>query len=130
MPRLGAKGVDEITTADVMEVLLPIWSSKPETARRVSQRIGAIMKWAVTQGYRESNAAGDAIGSALPRHGKGRQHFRALPHREVGPAPGANRASRAWPATKLAFEFLVLTASRSGEVRHAVWKEMDLGAEI
>ena len=74
MPKLGAKGVDEITTADVMEVLLPIWSSKPETARRVRQRIGAIMKWAVAQGYRESNPAGDAIGSALPRHGKNQAH--------------------------------------------------------
>ncbi|MDE2879535.1 integrase arm-type DNA-binding domain-containing protein [Candidatus Palauibacter soopunensis] len=129
MPRLGAKGVDEITTADVMDVLLPIWSSKPETARRVRQRIGAIMKWAVAQGYRESNPAGDAIGSALPRHGTGRRHFRALPHGEVGAALEAIRASRAWPATKLAFEFLVLTAARSGEVRHAMWKEMDLGAE-
>ncbi|WP_423927270.1 tyrosine-type recombinase/integrase [Candidatus Palauibacter sp.] len=127
MPRLGAKGVDEITTADVMEVLLPIWSSKPETARRVRQRIGAIMKWAVAQGYRESNPAGDAIGSALPRHGTGRQHFRALPHGEVGAALETIRASQAWPATKLAFEFLVLTAVRSGEVRHATWKEMDLG---
>lgn len=128
MPRLGAKGVDEITTADVMEVLLPIWSSKPETARRVRQRIGTIMKWAVAQGYRESNPAGDAIGSALPRHGKNREHFRALPHAEVGAALEAIRASRAWPATKLAFEFLVLTAARSGEVRHAMWQEMDLGA--
>ena len=129
MPRLGAKGVDEITTADVMKVLLPIWSSKPETARRVRQRIGAIMKWAVAQGYRESNPAGDAIASALPRHGRGRQHFRALPHGEVGAALDAIRASRAWPATKLAFEFLVLTAARSGEVRHATWREMDLGAQ-
>ncbi len=66
MPRLGAKGVSEITAADVLEVLLPIWSSKPESARRVRQRIGAIMKWAVAQGYRESNPAGDATGSALP----------------------------------------------------------------
>ncbi|WP_420449909.1 tyrosine-type recombinase/integrase [Candidatus Palauibacter sp.] len=129
MPRLGGKGIDEITTADVMEVLLPIWSSKPETARRVRQRIGAIMKWAVAQGYRESNPAGDAIASALPRHGKGRQHFRALPHGDVGAALETIHASRAWPATKLAFEFLVLTAARSGEVRHAMWQEMDVGTE-
>ena len=46
MPRLGRKRIDEITTSDVMAVLLPIWSTKAETARRVRQRIGAIMKWA------------------------------------------------------------------------------------
>ena len=51
-PRLGARGVDTITTADVMAVLLPIWTEKAETARRVRQRISAIMKWAVAQGYR------------------------------------------------------------------------------
>ena len=128
MPRLGGKGVHEVTTADVMAVLLPIWSTKPETARRVRQRIGAIMKWAIAQGYREGNPAGDAIGSALPRHGKGRRHFRALPHGDVAAALDAIRASRAWPATKLAFEFLVLTAARSGEVRQARWEEVDFEA--
>ena len=46
-PRLGAKCVDTITTSDVMAVLVPIWTEKAETARRVRQRISAIMKWAV-----------------------------------------------------------------------------------
>ena len=127
MPLLGARGVDEISTADVMAVLLPIWSTKPETARRVRQRIGAVMKWAVAQGYRESNPAGDAIGSALPRHGKTQKHFRAIPHREVAGALAAVRSSHASPGTKLAFEFLVLTAARSGEVRQAMWEEIDVG---
>ena len=49
-PRLGKLRVSDISTADVMAVLLPIWNAKPETARRVRQRIGAIMKWAVAQG--------------------------------------------------------------------------------
>ena len=35
------------------------------------------------------------------------------------------RASTARPVVKLAFEFLVLTATRSGEVRGAVWTEID-----
>ena len=50
VPKIGARRVDRISTADVMEVLLPIWSAKRETARRVRQRIGAVMKWAVAQG--------------------------------------------------------------------------------
>ena len=51
-----------------------------------------------------------------------------MPHGDVEAAIAAIRASRAWPATKLAFEFLVLTAARSGEVRHAKWEEIDVEA--
>ena len=130
-PRLGALSVGAITTADVMGVLMPIWQAKPETARRVRQRIGAVMKWSVAQGYRADNPAGDAIGQALPRHnGNGRRHHRALPHGEVAAAIAAVRASGAGVATKLAFEFLILTAARSGEVRLAAWAEMDIDAAV
>ena len=126
MPRLGRKPVSKITTADVLAVLVPIWSTKRETAKRVRQRIGAIMKWAVAEGYREDNPAGDAIGAALPRGLYNvKEHYRALPHAEVGAAVRKVRESGAWPATKLGFEFLVLTAARSGEVRGARWDEID-----
>ena len=125
MARLGNRRVDEITPADVMEVLLPIWSSKRETARRVRQRIGAVMKWAIAQGHRQDNPAGDAIGAALPRNGNPRNHQRALPYAEVSAAMAKVRHSEAGPTTRLAFEFLVLTAARSGEVRLAEWNEVD-----
>ena len=69
LPRLGSMRVDAVTTADVMAVLLPIWSTKRETARRLRNRIGAVMKWAVAQGYHIDNPAGDAISAALPRTG-------------------------------------------------------------
>ena len=106
MPRIGRRRVSEITAADVMAVLLPIWSDKHETARRVRQRIGAMMKWAVAQGYRVDNPAGEAIGAALPRNGVVRKHQRALPHAEVGAALAKVRESDAYQATVLAFEFL------------------------
>ena len=125
VPKMGAKRVDRITTADVMEVLLPIWSTKPETARRVRQRIGAVMKWAVAQGHREDNPAGDAISAALAKNSERRQHHRALPHVQVAAALERVRAAKAHRATALAFEFLVLTACRSGEVRGARWNEVD-----
>ena len=111
-----------------MSVLLPIWTAKAETAKRVRQRIGAVMKWAVAQGYRRDNPAGDAIGAALPKHGVGRKHQRALPHGEVAAAIAVIRGTDAYRATELAFEFLVLTAARSGEVRAARWDEVDLDA--
>ncbi|MDE0367081.1 MAG: tyrosine-type recombinase/integrase [Gammaproteobacteria bacterium] len=125
VPKIGRKRVDRISTKDVMEVLLPIWSAKRETARRVRQRIGAVMKWAVAQGYREDNPAGDAISAALPKNSVRRRHQQALPHAQVAKALGRVRASRAHRATVLAFEFLVLTACRSGEVRGAKWDEVD-----
>ena len=126
MLRLGNLRVCDICTADVMAVLLPIWNEKPETARRVRQRIGSVMKWAVAQGHRQDNPAGDALGAALPKNGVGKKHHRALPHAEVGSAIATIRASHAHWATVAAIEFVILTASRSGEVRHARWDEVDL----
>ena len=128
VPQLGGRPVDRINTADVMAVLLPIWNEKRVTARRVRQRIGAVMRWAVAQGYREDNPAGDAIGAALPKNGVRAQHLAALPYAEVAGAIETVRGSGAYLATVLAFEFLVLTACRSGEVRGARWDEIDLEA--
>ena len=129
MGRLGRKQVDQISTADVMAVLIPHWHTRNETMRRVRQRIGAVMKWAVAQGLRADNPAGEAISAALPKPGGMRKHHRALPFAEVGAALNRVKASKAYRGTVLAFEFLVLTACRSGEVRLATWDEVDLEAE-
>ena len=128
MPKLGGRPVNRIQTADVMAVLLPIWNEKRVTAQRVRRRISAVMRWAVAQGYREDNPAGEAIGAALPRNGVRPRHHPALPYAKVGGAIETVRMSGAYSATVLAFEFLVLTACRSGEVRGALWKQMDMGA--
>ena len=130
MPRLGHRRVDAVTTGDVMAVLLPIWSSKRETARRLRHRIGAIMKWSVAQGYRTDNPAGDALSAALPKNGVRIEHRKALPHAEVGAAVERVRASGAYQGLVLAFEFLVLTAGRSGEVRAARWEEIDRDSAV
>ena len=125
LPRIGGKSVDAVTAADVMDVLLPIWSTRRVTATRVRQRIGAVMKWAIAQGLRDENPAGDAIAAALPRTAVARRHQRALPHAEVRAALDRVRRSDAYRGVRLAFEFLVLTAARSGEVRNARWNEID-----
>ena len=132
LPRLGHKPVSAITTADVMGVLLAddFWNRKRVTAQRVRQRIGAVMKWAVAQGHREDNPAGDAISAALPKNVIRVRHQRALPHGEVAAALRRVDASNALPSTKLALRLLTLTASRSGEVRKARWSEFDLKATI
>ena len=127
-PRLGKRPVSDIDTKDVMAALLPIWTEKPETAKRVRQRIGTIMKWAIAQGHRTDNPAGEALGAALPKTDNGKRHHAALPHAKVADAIAAVQGSGAGMAVKLAFEFLVLTAARSGEIRLATWDEIDTDA--
>ncbi|MDP2519027.1 tyrosine-type recombinase/integrase [Shimia thalassica] len=124
-PRIGKLKVSEVTTADVLAVLQPIWLEKPETARRVRQRIGTVMKWAVANGWRQDNPA-DTISSALPKQDKTPVHRKALPYNEVAEFIVCLKGSNAGVATKLALELLILTASRSGEVRLAEWSEFDL----
>ncbi len=130
LPRLGQMPVDHISTADVMAVLTPIWQAKHETARRVRQRIGAVMKWSVAQGHRTDNPAGDAIGAALPKNGKAKGQQRALPYEQVSGVLEAVKAAHGASPAALALEFLVLTAARSGEVRGATWDEVDMETDI
>ena len=68
------------------DILAPIWTCKHETARKVRRRIGTVMKWAVAQGYRQDNPAGEAITAALPKRSKHVRHMPALPHGEVAAA--------------------------------------------
>ena len=130
-PCLGAKPVDRITASDVMAVLNPIWHTKSETAKKVRQRISTVMSWAIAQGHRADNPAGEAIAAALPKRNGVTKHSRALPFAEVGEAVEkiAGLALAAL-ATRLAFRFLVLTAVRSGEVRGARWDEIDVDKAV
>jgi len=129
-PFFGDKRVDVITSADVLSALTPVWSSHPETARRVKQRIGSVMKWTIAKGWRTDNPA-DAVTQALPRHDRSKvEHRKALPYEMVRDAIRTIQDSGAGIATKLAFELLVLTATRSGEARGARWDEFDLESKV
>ncbi len=125
IPTLGSKPVSEISTADVLAALTPIWNTKRETATKVRERISAIMRWSIAEGHRTDNPAGEAVIAALPKTSQRVQHQKALPFAEVGGSVQKIRETTAWPSTKLAFEFLVLAACRVGEVRLARWTEID-----
>ena len=131
-PVIGSKPISEVTSADVLSVLPPIWNDgRQETARRLRHRIGAVMRWAIGAGHRSDNPAGEAISEALPKNGTAlRRHRRALHHRNVAGALARIRASNAWAATKLLLEYTILTATRSGESRLATWSEVDLQARV
>ena len=128
-PCIGRMPVSSVTTADVIDTLRHVWHARPTVARRVLQRIGLVMEWAVAMGYRTTNPCG-RVDLVLGRQQHRTRHFPALPHREVASAVAAVRGSRARPVVKLAFEFLVLTAARSGEVRGAEWRELDVAAAV
>ena len=51
-PRIGKVPVSEVSSADVLEILTPIWHRKAETARRVRLRLRAVLEWAVAMEYR------------------------------------------------------------------------------
>ena len=127
-PPIGTRAIDDVTADDVLGVLSPIWHSKPTTAKRVRQRIGAVLTWAVAQGLRPDNPA-DSVMAVLPHHSGASTPQRALPYAAVAAALTMVRASaNAFATVKLAFEFLVFTAARSGEVRGARWDEIDFDA--
>ena len=123
-PRIGKMPVSEVTSADVLEILSPIWHTKAPTARCVRQRLRAVLEWAVAMEYRLDNPC-DRIGPVLGAQKDVVEHMQALPHRKVAAAIQMVQASAAVPAAKLAFEFLVLTAARWGEVRWVEWAEID-----
>lgn len=125
-PLIGARPVNGIGTPDVLKVLSPIWLTKPETARRVRQRIKTVLEWARAAGHRSGDNPVDLIGEALPKSTSAKvEHHAALPFAEVGEFINDLRKGQSEPVTKLAFEFMILTASRTIEVRRASWEQID-----
>ena len=128
LPRIGNLPITEIDRAAVLDVLLPIWTSKPETARRVRQRMRTVFSFYQALEVIEHNPAGEAINAALPKTPRFKAHLRSLPYRELGAALETVEASNASPASKLCLRFLVLTAARLGEARATTWDEIDADA--
>jgi integrase len=125
-PVLGDRRVDQIDTPDILKVLTPIWVTKPETARRVRQRIGTVLDWAKAAGFRAGENPVHGVAKGLAKQPDRRKHHAALPYTEAPQFVRNLRASAFGDGTKLAFEFLILTATRTGEVLGARWAEINL----
>ncbi|MCA0891424.1 tyrosine-type recombinase/integrase [Qipengyuania flava] len=127
-PKLGDRLVNDIEGPLIREVLLDFWLEKPETARRVKQRIGVVLDWAYANGMRATEAPMRSLSRALPRQPKQDGHFAAMPYENV--PTFFKHLHKRTSVARLALEFLILTASRSGEVRGAKWAEINLGAKL
>ena len=125
-PVIGPTQIDRLGREDVLKILTPLWTTRPETARRLRQKMRQTFRWAMAHGHIENNPAGEMIDGALPKLPAVKAHLRALPYRDVPAALETIGQSGAGIAVKLAFRFLVLTAARAGEVRGATWDEIDL----
>jgi integrase len=124
--------VAEIDNTAILGVLDPIWTTKPETARRVRQRIEAVLDWAMARGHRPQGANPAALkgnmAHALPRIRIQPKHHPALPFRK---APEFWRALQEREGAGAdALRFAILTGARSGEVRGATWTQIDFDAEL
>jgi integrase len=124
-PTLGARPVDQIEAPDILRVLGPIWLTKPETARRVRQRIGTVLDWAKVAGHRIGENPVHGVSKGLPKQGGRDDHHAALAYSDVPGFVEALSLTGASEGARLAFEFLILTASRTNEVLGMMWQEVD-----
>ncbi len=129
-PCFGDHRVDAIEPADILKALTPIWTTKSETARRVKQRIKVVLDWAKASGYRSGDNPVDGMKEVLPRTRQMASHHAALPYAQVPAFLQLLREADASEPTRLAFEFLILTAARTSEVLHATWAEFDVNGKV
>ena len=113
-----------------MKALEPIWQRKPETASRLRGRIESVLDWATVHGYRKGENPARWRGhldKLLPARSKVQrvEHHPALPYDELADFVAMLRSQEGIAARAL--EFLILTATRTGEVIGARWEEVDLG---
>lgn len=132
-PVLGQLMVRDVALPHVLAVLEPIWRTKTETASRLRSRIELVLDWATARGYREGlNPARwrGHLDKLLPAPSKVAKvdHHPALPVGDVGAFMQGLREADGTGARAL--EFTILTAARSGEVRGALWSEIDLDATV
>lgn len=126
LPFFGKKQVDQVDSSDVLKALNPIWISKPETARRVLQRIRTVFDWAKASGHRSGDNPVDGVSKVLPKQNAVGSHHAALPYAKASQFIKKLRTVDAGASSRLALEFMILTAVRTSEVLGAKWGEIDL----
>lgn len=124
-PLIGAKPVDEIDTAAVRDALAPIWLKIPDTARKILQRIQAVLDFAHLEGWIPAEVNLRLVRKGLPRHTDRANHFAAMPYTDA-PALAEKLTAEEATAGRDALRFVMLTAVRSGEARGATWDEIDI----
>jgi integrase len=126
LPHIGHRPVADVRPSEIIDVLKPIWHAKEETARRVLQRINAVFVSAMTRELRDKANPCAGVASELGRRRRKPAHHAALAYADVPAFVRDLRNRKGSLESRLALEFLILTATRSGETRWASWDEIDL----
>lgn len=129
-PKLGDRLVCDLERRDLLEVLAPIWSSKPTVAAKVRGCLSALFDHALDAGYLGANLVDDVLLEALPKVQSSKSHFAAVPPAKVADVIAFVECSGAMAATKLSLRFQILTAARLGEVRDARWRDVDVAKRV
>ena len=128
-PTFGDVPMSEVTKAQIVKALSPIWKTKAETASRVLQRIRTVFNYAAAKDYTKGMDAEfwQQTRMSLGSNERARkvEHHSSCPYPLVGALLAAVRDGPSSESVRLAFEFTILTAARSGETRGALWSEID-----
>lgn len=143
-PVIGSLLVADITMRHVLDVLLQetthrdktkgkFWYTKPETAKRLLDRVRVVLDYATVNEYRSGTNPATWKGFLdtqlpSPRGLKAVKHQPAVPYQEVGDFMTHLRANESISARAL--EFLIITGVRSGSVRMAKWSEIDFTRKL
>ena len=124
-PYIGNIAIGSITSTDIMTVLSKIWVDKPDTAKKIRQRLQLVVKWARAQGHFTGEDPIEIAEAALPKVKQPNNHFKSVPFDSLPSIFDQIEQSSLFPSTKLALKFLLLTACRTTEVRESTWDEID-----
>jgi integrase len=125
-PKIGDLPVANIDLACVLSVLEPIWTTVPETARRIRNRIELVLDWATARGLRQGDNPARWKGlleSLLPqKKPNGVEHLPAMKYAQVPSFIARLGNERGFAARAL--EFQILTGVRPGQACGARWAEV------
>ena len=127
LPKIGAIRVDAVEMADVLRCVSPHWTTQPKLGKDLRQRLSAVFEWAIASGHRADDPAKLAL-ATLPKQSRKVRHLAALDFAEVPGAYQAIEETDGYAGTRLAVQFVILTATRAAETRCATWAEVDMDA--
>lgn len=126
--RFGNRPVESITSADILDVLGPIWVEKHETAKRLKQRLSSVFDWARGAGHYPNANPVDGLSKSLPPVRRSAVHLAAMAWQEL--PVFMDKLSERSGVSARTLEFIILTAARSGEARGAKWSEIDFEKRV
>jgi integrase len=127
-PKLGKLAVDRIEASDIRDMLAPIWGQYSDMSRKVKGRVSQVLNYSHSKGWRPTEAPTRSVTMGLGKRAPAK-NLAAMPYANV-PAFTAELDEKQDTMGRLALLFVVLTAARSGEVRHARWSHIDFDTKV